>query len=170
MRRAMKTEVDARVNDLVNILLDGCELAFDVCEFVREKEREPGSAWFVAEGGKPLSYSQIRRYAAKAERLIADATRTSRKRLVRKHLARRRHLYAKAVSMGDVRAALACLDSEAELLGLFPPKKVAPTNPAGDQPYAPLSDADRLAALHALYARVGTASGGPAANGTAGPG
>jgi hypothetical protein len=54
----------------------------------------------------------------KAEKLISESCRASRKRLLRRHLARRRSLYSKAVLQGDVRAALACLDSEAELLGL----------------------------------------------------
>src|SRR5262249_14761776 len=160
-----KELVEARVRDLLRIILDGAEEGWDLCEFVREKEAEPGSPWHLAEGDKPLSYSQIRRYAARAERLIAESCRASHKRLLRRHLARRRNLYATAVRQGDVRAALACLDSEADLLGLFPPKKVAPTNPRGDQPYAPLTDEERAAALAALYARVGAAGGGPAAGG-----
>ena len=47
MKRANKDHVDARVNDLVNVILDGCTLEFDLCETVREKEKEPGSPWFV---------------------------------------------------------------------------------------------------------------------------
>ena len=39
---------------------------------------------------------------------------------MRRHLAQRRNLYAKAVSAGDVRTALAVLDSEAKMLRLFP--------------------------------------------------
>jgi hypothetical protein len=169
MPRAGKDLVDARVNDLVTIILDGCELAFDLCQFVAEREQEPGSPWHTADGEKPLSYRQIRRYAVRAEAVIAETCRTSRKRLLRRHLARRRNLYAKAVSQGDVRAALACLHDEAELLGLYPPRKIAPTDPTGKKPYAPLSDADRLAALQTLYARVGAADGGAAINGSAGP-
>jgi hypothetical protein len=119
MRRASKDLVDARVNDLVGIILDGAVLEFDLCEFVREKEQEPGTPWALAGGEKPLSYSQIRRYAARAERVIADSTRTSRKRRLRKHLARRDRLYALAVQQGDIRAALAAADSQAKLEGLF---------------------------------------------------
>ena len=73
----------------------------------------------VPQGGKPLSDSQIRRYVAKANDLIAASGRAHRKKLFRRHLAQRRNLYAKAVSQGDIRAALACLDSEAKLCGLF---------------------------------------------------
>jgi hypothetical protein len=168
MRRASKDLVDARVNDLVQIILAGAVLEFDLCEFVREKEREEGSAWHLAEGEKPLSYSQIRRYAVRAERVIAETTRTSRKRLLRKHRARRQHLYALAVQQGDIRAAAAVLKDLAELEGLYPPRKIAPTNPQGDRPYEPLSDDQRAAAIAAILARVGAAGPGPDLAGPAG--
>jgi hypothetical protein len=124
MKRAAKTLVDARVNDLVNIILDGAVLPFDLCEFVREQEKAAGSPWFLAEGDKPLSYSQIRRYAARAQTVIEDTTRTSRKRLLRTHVAQRRHLYAKAVNQGDLRAAAGILKDLAELQGLYPARGV----------------------------------------------
>ena len=59
-------------------------------------------------------------HIAKADELQAVSCRASRKKLTRRHLAQRRNLYAKAVSQGDVRAALAVLDSEAKLLDLYP--------------------------------------------------
>jgi hypothetical protein len=119
MRRATKDLVDARVNDLVQIILAGAVLHFDLCEFVREKEQEPGSPWALAEGETPLSYSQIRRYAVRAERVIQDTARTSRRRLLRLHQAQRRHLYALAVQQGDIRAAAAVLKDLADLQGLY---------------------------------------------------
>jgi len=118
MKPARKELVEARVRDLVRILLDGAEPGWDVCETVREWEQDKDSAWFVPEGQKPLSYSQIRRYVQKADKLIAESCRASRKKLLRRHLARRRSLFALAVHQGDVRAALACMDSEAALLNL----------------------------------------------------
>jgi hypothetical protein len=168
MRRASKDLVDARVNDLVNVILDGCVLPFDLCEFVREREKEATSPWHHADDEKPISYSQIRRYALRAEQVIHDTVRTSRGRRLRIHRARRMHLYALAVNQGDVRAAASVLRDLAELEGLYPPKKIAPTNPTGDQPYVPLTDAERAAALEALYARVGAGGGGPPAPGAAG--
>lgn len=111
--------VKQRTEELARIILDGAEPPWDTCAYVREKEAEPGSAWEVLVDGKPLSESQIRRYVAKANDLIGESCRARRKQLLRRHLARRRNLYAKAVSQGDIRAALACLDSEAKLLGLF---------------------------------------------------
>jgi hypothetical protein len=166
MKRAPKHLVDARVNDLVNIILDGCTLEHDLCEFVREREKEKGSPWFLAKRETPLSYSQIRRYAARAEKVIQDTVRTSRMRLLRTHVARRLHLYAKAVNQGDLRAAAALLKDLADLQGLYPPRKIAPTNPDGTKQYeGTLSDAERAAALAALYARVGQGGGGPAVGG-----
>lgn len=111
--------VRQRTEEILRILLDGAESPWDTCAYVREKEAEAGSVWEVPEGEKPLSDSQIRRYVAKATEMIAASCRASRKKLLRRHLAQRRNLYAKAVSQGDVRAALACLDSEAKLCGLL---------------------------------------------------
>jgi len=111
--------VRQRTEEVLRILLDGAESPWDTCAYVREKEAEAGSAWEVPEGGKPLSESQIRRYVSKANALIDESCRARRKKLLRRHLAQRRNLYAKAVSQGDIRAALACLDSEAKLTGLF---------------------------------------------------
>jgi hypothetical protein len=136
--KATKALVDARVKDLVRILLDGAEPAWDICEFVREQEQQEGSHWSVAAGQKPLSYSQIRRYAAKAEGLIADSARTSRKKLRRRHEAMRLNLYAKAVSQGDIRAASAVLKDLDELLGLYPAKRTEVTGKGGAPIHPPL--------------------------------
>src|SRR5262249_48748232 len=119
MSRAKKAQIEARVNDLVRIMLDGAIPAWDLCEFVREQEQTAGSHWHLAEDETPLSYSQIRRYAARAEKLISESCRASTKKALRRHQAQRRNLFAKALSQGDIRAALACLDSEAKLRGLF---------------------------------------------------
>lgn len=130
-RQASAAVVRQRVEELVRVLLDGAVESWDVCEFVREQEKEAGSVWEVKEGEKPLSYSQIRRYVVKADKLIADSCRASRKKLLRRHLAQRRNLYAKAVSQGDMRTALAVIDSEAKLLNLFPPTRQVVTGKDG---------------------------------------
>jgi hypothetical protein len=66
-----------------------------------------------------------------------------------------------------------CIDRRCKLLGLDAPTKVAPTDPSGQKEYGGgLSDADRAAALAALYKRmagVGAGAGGPPADGAAGP-
>src|SRR5579871_2448870 len=157
--KATKAIIAQRVEEILRIRLDGAEF-IDVREYVREKEREPGSIWEVPDGAKPLSDAQLWRYIARSDQLLAQSCRASRKKLYRRHLAQRRNLYAKAVNQGDIRAALAVLDSEAKMIGLFAPVKVAPTNPQGNQSYAPLTDAERTAALQRLYAAVGTRDGG----------
>jgi hypothetical protein len=150
-----------RVEEILRIRLDGAEW-WDCCEFVREKEQEEGSAWYLAEGDKPLSDASLRRYLAKADNLIAESCRASRKKLFRRHLAQRRNLYAKAVHAGDIRTASGILRDEAELEGLYPPKKIAPTNPEGTERYdGSLSDAERLALLIAAFDRARARLGGP---------
>jgi hypothetical protein len=160
--------VARRVLEILQIILDGAQW-WDICQFVREREQEAGSAWELPPGGKPLSESQLHRYVARATAMIADSCRASRKKLFRRHLAQRRNLFAKAVSQGDVRAALAVLTDEAKLIGLYAPVKIAPTNPDGDKGYG-LSDEERVAALAALHAAVGQGDRGPAAEGQAGAG
>lgn len=118
MARASKATVGRRVEEVLRIRLDGAEF-WDLREYAREMESKEGSAWHLGEGDKPLSDGQLRRYIARADRMIAESCRAQRKKLLRRHLAQRRNLYAKAVSQGDVRAALACLDSEAKMAGLF---------------------------------------------------
>jgi hypothetical protein len=118
--KAGKAKATRRVEEFVRIILDGAE-PFDLRPYVTEKQAKPGSPWELTDGDKPLSDRQIRRYAAAAERVIAESCRTSRRRLLRRHLARRRNLYAKAVNAGDLRTALAVLADEARLLNLYEP-------------------------------------------------
>jgi hypothetical protein len=157
-----------RQQEVLRIRLDGAEF-WDVREYAREKGKEQGSAWELSPDSKPLSDGQLWRYIGRADRMITESCRATRKKLLRRHLAQRRNLYAKAVSQGDVRAALAVLTDEAKLIGLYAPVKVAPTNPAGDEQYG-LSDEERAAALAALYASLGTGGGGETADGQAGEG
>jgi hypothetical protein len=119
-KRATREQVEARVAEVVTVLLDGAQAAWDIVPFVRQREGEAGSPWHVGEGDSPLSASQIFRYVNKAQSLIALSVKGDRDRHVGRHIAQRRHLFAKAVQQGDVRAALAILDSEAKLCGLFP--------------------------------------------------
>lgn len=160
--------VAQRVEEVLRIRLDGAEF-WDVREYAREKEAEDGSPWKLADDDKPLSDGQLWRYIGRADALIAESCRASRKKLLRRHLAQRRNLYAKAVSQGDVRAALAVLDSEAKMLGL------------ADAELSGLVErlAREIEHLKATYGNgsnpqtTGAAAGGPegdAAGGDAGPG
>jgi hypothetical protein len=127
MAKADKALVLRRIDDLLRVRLAGGEW-WDLRNYVREKQAEPGSAWFLEDGENPLSDSQIRRYQRRVDDLIQQSHERSRRKLFRRHLAQRRHLYAKAVAAGDVRTALAILADEAELLGLYPPKKAEVTS------------------------------------------
>lgn len=133
MAKADKALSARRVDDILRIRLDGAQW-WDVVEFVREKQQECGSAWFVPEGEKSLSEGMIRKYQEKADRLMVTSHERSRKKLFRRHLAQRQNLYARAVTTGDIRTALACLDSEAKLLGIFPAERQRHehTGPKGD--------------------------------------
>jgi hypothetical protein len=129
-QRATKALVAHRVEEVLRIRLDGAEF-WDVREYAREKEKEEGSPWFLGEGGKPLSDGQLWRYVGRADRLIAESCRASRKKLMRRHLAQRRSLYCKAVLSGDYRTALSALRDEAEMMGLYPPAKRELTGKGG---------------------------------------
>src|SRR5437763_1732927 len=103
-KRTPKLEVRRRVEEIAQIRLDGAEF-LDVRNYASEKD------W-------KLSDSQLWRYVQKADRLIRQSCEMSRKRLLKRHLAQRRRLYARAVESGDWRSALAALRDEAELCDL----------------------------------------------------
>jgi hypothetical protein len=130
-----KAKVAQRVEELVQVILDGAE-PHDLRQYVSDREGQPDTPWTLSKGDKGLSDRQIRRYAERAERVIAESVRTGRRKVMRRHLARRRNLYAKAVNSGDLRTALAVLADEARLLKLYdeaPRGKVdgePPTKPA----------------------------------------
>jgi hypothetical protein len=146
-KQASAVEIAQRIEEIMLIRLSGAAF-HDVRNYATEK-------------GWQVSRAQLYRYQQQADDLIADSLEKDRPRLLDLHVARRRTLYARCVESGDWRAALAIADSEARLLGLFPPTRIAPTNPDGTESYAPLTDAERAAALAALYARLGAGAGGP---------
>jgi hypothetical protein len=140
MKKPTKAEVNARIEEILRIRLDGAEL-WDIREYVREMEGKEGSPW---KSDKPLSDSQLYRYIARTDRLIAESCRSSRKRLMRRHLAQRRNLFAKAVNTGDLRTALAVAADEARLLRLYDDPPTKP--PKGDLPTSPTAVVTILAA------------------------
>ena len=70
---------------------------WDIREYVREKVEANDPVW----GERMLTDSQLYRYCQRADALAAESCRGSRKRLLRRHLAQRRNLFAKAVLAGD---------------------------------------------------------------------
>jgi len=137
-----------RVEELLAIRLDGAQFV-DVRQYVAEKEAAGEPPWSIPEGGKPVSERTLWRYLARTDQLIAESCREGGKKLLRRHVAQRKNLFAKAVSQGDVRAALSVLKDEAELRGLYPAKGVEVTGKDG----AP------LVTLEALVAAVVKAEG-----------
>jgi hypothetical protein len=126
---------------------------------IREYARAPEQSWNVSD-------SQLWRYIAAADQLVKERFDARAEYLLQRHLLQRRTLYAHAMGAGDFRTALAILQDEAKLEGLYPPTKIAPTNPTGDQPYVgSLTDDERLAALERLYASLGTRNGSTPLNG-----
>ncbi|SRR5579883_1569430 len=120
MGKATKVIVARRIEEVLRIRLDGAEF-WDVLQYIAEKQQAGEEPWKLPDGGKPIAERTIWWYIGRADQLLKDAFRkeAGRKRLLRRHLAQRRNLFAKAVGQGDIRAALACLDSEAKLTGLF---------------------------------------------------
>jgi hypothetical protein len=154
--KSSKAEVLKRVEEVFKLRLGGAEFAD-----IREYAAAPEQAWGVSD-------TQLWRYIKAADRLVKDRFDAKADHLLARHLLQRRQLYAHAMGAGDFGTALRVLQDEAKLEGLYPPTKIAPTNPQGDQPYAPLTDDERAAALAALYARVGAAGRSPFAGRQAG--
>jgi len=103
---------------VLRVILDGAR-PWDLRQYVSDREAAGEAPWTIPAGGKALSERQIRRYAERAERMLADDNRTQRKRLLRHHVAQRQSLYARAVNKGDERTALAVLHDLAVLQGLY---------------------------------------------------
>lgn len=166
MAKAIRETVERRIEEVLRLRLAGAGFPA-IRAHVRALEAVAGSAWELPPGAKPLSGSQIRRYSARAARLIAPSSRERRRKAIYRTLARMRHLYAKAVRQGELRTALAVLNSEARLLDLFPPKKVAPTRPDGKRPYNPLEELSdeelerQIAETNERIAALGTGDAAP---------
>src|SRR5262245_41663861 len=108
-----KGEIMKRVEEALQILLLGGEF-MDVRNHAEENK------WGVGA-------TQIRRYMSKAYDLIQKRAEKDKGRLLARHLMQRRTMYARAMEQNDIRAALAVAQDEAELIGLYPPKKTALT-------------------------------------------
>jgi hypothetical protein len=155
--KSTSAEVRKRVEAVFNLRLGGAEFA-DIVQYASAREQ----GWGVSE-------RQLWNYVRAADQLVKERFDARAEHLLNRHLLQRRTLYAHAMGAGDFRTALAVLQDEAKLEGLYPPQKIAPTNPQGDKPYeGSLTDDERLAALRALYARLGAGGGGPPADRQAG--
>jgi hypothetical protein len=123
MAKSNKNTVTSRVNDVLRLLLAGAEFA-DIRQY-------------AADHGWNVSERQVRRYMEVAHRYFAEATERDREQLLGRHLMQRRALYARALKENDLRTALQVLRDEAALQNLYPPTKIAPTTPDGENSYQP---------------------------------
>jgi hypothetical protein len=120
--------------------------------------------------GWAVSERQLQRYTAEADELLARAVEGNRDRLMAHHFAARRALFARAISVRDYATAARVLKDEAELLGLYPPKKSELSGPNGGPiptTAVEMTDDERataIAALNGRLARLGAAAPRPVAD------
>jgi hypothetical protein len=139
--RATDAEIAVRVEDVLYARLNGAEL-YDLVGLAKEK-------------GWKVSKRTLQRYAEAADRKIEESLEKDRVKLLRRHLAQRRSLFARAVNDGDVRAALAIAQDEAELEGLYPRKGLELTGAGGTPLIGKMTDAERDAAITGILKRFG---------------
>ena len=103
--KATAAEISKRVEELLRLKLDGAQF-HDIVQYASEK------GWGVVD-------RQLCEYMRRADDLLRERQEKSRSRLLAYHRAARRALYARSLQSADFRTALAVLDSEAKLTGLF---------------------------------------------------
>lgn len=112
-RKSDKATVAQRVEEILQLRING-KLFHEIVRYGSQK------GWGVSE-------RQIQKYIKKSDGLLVERLDKKRKPLLARHIAQRQALYALALSVAqnsaDCRAALAILDSEAKLRGLFPDTK-----------------------------------------------
>ncbi len=97
------------MSEVLTIRLNGGEM-HNIREYAKEK------AWGVSD-------VQLTRYINEADKMLGESLERDKEKLITRHLAQRRDLYARAIQDGDVRTALAILRDEGELVGLYAPPK-----------------------------------------------
>jgi len=115
---------DQRITEVMQLLLQGAEF-----NEIRQ---------YAANKGWKLTDRQVRRHINAAYQRTTEILGQKQEELLSRHLLQRRGLYARCLKTEDHRAALQVLHDEAQLLGLYPARKIAPTTPDGKDPYAPL--------------------------------
>jgi hypothetical protein len=145
--KSSKAEVLKRVEEVFKLRLGGAEFA-DILQYASAPEQN----WQVSE-------RQLWNYIAAADRLVKERFDAKAEHLLARHLLQRRQLYAHAMGAGDFGTALRVLQDEARLEGLYPPTKIAPTNPEGTDAYDPggFTPDEVVAILGDLAARLGLA-------------
>jgi len=107
--KATDSEIAKRVDELLRLKLDGAQF-HDIVQFASDQ------GWGVVE-------RQLWVYLKRADALLGERQERRRNALLTFHRSARRALYARAVQAADFRTALAALDSEAKITGLFDDNK-----------------------------------------------
>ena len=112
----------------------------------------PNIRQYASEQGWGVSDRQLWRYVEASDTILAETLERDRDKIVNRHVAQRRALYARTISVSDYRTALAVLKDEAELLSLYPPKRTELTGKDGGplQTETVMTDDERRAAIHAI--------------------
>lgn len=116
---------------------------------------------YASEQKWDVSDRQLWRYIAAGDKILEQTLDRDRARIINRHVAQRRALFARAMSVSDYGVAARVLKDEADLLGLYPPKRSEVTGADGGPVVVEMTDADRAAAIAAILARVGAAGAGP---------
>jgi hypothetical protein len=113
MSRATKTAIEARIEELVPLLLDGLHRR-EIRAYLAQK-----NAW-----GQSISEAQLKRYLAKAREKIAAAASIDRAREIGAAKLRYERALLRAAHKGDMRAYIAAIRGLCELLGLPAPRRL----------------------------------------------
>jgi hypothetical protein len=108
--KSSEATVRKRVEEVLALRLLGAE-------FIDVRRHAAEQKWRVSD-------RQLWRYIAEGDKVLAATLQKDRDKLVNRHIAQRRALYARAMSVSDYRTALAVLEDEAELLALYPAKRI----------------------------------------------
>ena len=123
MSKPNKALNEQRVTEVMQLLLQGGEF-----NEIRQ---------YAANKGWELTKRQVRRLMELAYKRTTDILAPKQEEFLARHLLQRRSLYARCLKAEDLRGALQVLSDEAQLLGLYPARKIAPTTPDGKDPYEP---------------------------------
>jgi hypothetical protein len=113
MSRASKLAIEARIEELIPLLLDGLRLR-EIRPYLAQK-----CPWAAT-----ISEAQLKRYLAAARERIASAAKIDRNRETGAAKLRYERALARAAGKGDVRAYIAAIRGLCDLLGLPAPTKI----------------------------------------------
>lgn len=166
--KATKAQVEARVTELMGLIVRGASYS-DILRYCSEmgaaandptaKEHAQKSAFY----GVELTSRQIDTYIKRAREAFSQLSESDRTEAIGLAHARLELLFQSTMRIQDFKAALAVEKSRIELLGLNAPTKIAPTNPAGDKPYEPLTNEERASRIIAIVDQARARGAGSAA-------